>query len=456
MRTNSIVSALGIVFCGLSMNALANGHGNSNHGIEPAQGTDYLSASEEKIQLGQALFFDKELSGNRNISCATCHSPVIATVDGLSTNIGTGGEGLGVLRNAGAYPPGARDPLARGARNMTPLFNLGHRQFTRLFWDGRLEVNEDRPQGFDSPAGENLPHGFSTPLGALSIFAQTDTQEMLGQPGTNEMADAAAGGAHLPVWEALLNRLRNIPGYVELFSKAYKDVGYHPQNMTIVHVGEALAAFQADAFRSDNSPFDQFVRGDQGAMSRSARRGMNLFYGSANCSSCHSGVFQTDHDFHAIGMPQIGPGFGDGIEGVEDYGRARVTGKAEDRYRFRTPSLRNVALTGPWGHDGFYNSLEAVVRHHANPVEALLNADPSEIVMTERSDLDAADLVAFNNDDITNAIKNAIELEPVELSNQDVSNIVEFLHSLTDPAALDLRKTIPKRVPSGLPLAEIK
>ena len=88
---------------------------------------------------------------------------------------------------------------------------------------------------------------------------------------------------------------------------------------------------------------------------------MRLFYGKADCASCHSGAFQTDHDFHAIAMPQLGPGKGDGFRGREDFGRERVTGDPTDRFRFRTPTLRNVALTGPWGHTGAYATLEAVV-----------------------------------------------------------------------------------------------
>lgn len=83
----------------------------------PATDAEFQQPSAAVVELGRMLFFDKELSGNRNISCATCHSPVIATIDGLSTNIGTGGRGLGPLRDAGNYPPGPFDPQARGTRN---------------------------------------------------------------------------------------------------------------------------------------------------------------------------------------------------------------------------------------------------------------------------------------------------------------------------------------------------
>ncbi len=423
---------------------------------EPARDSEFQQPSDELVELGRLLFFDKELSGNRNISCATCHSPVVATVDGLSTNIGTGGRGLSVLRDAGNFPPTEFDPQSRGARNMTPLFNLGHEQFTKLFWDGRIQVNPDNPKGFDTPAGDDLPDGFETALAALSIFAQTDVQEMLGEVGTNELADAAATiHPQIGVWDGLVVRLRQIPEYVDLFKAAFPGVGGQGQNITILHVGTAIGAYQAATFRSDNSPFDRFLRGERGAMSGSAKRGMELFYGEAGCSACHSGVFQTDHDFHAIGMPQIGPGFGDGPSGHEDFGREGFSEDPTDRYRFRTPSLRNVVLTGPWGHDGAFNDLRAVIEHHVDAETSLRNYDPSQIVMPPRPDLDALDLIAFNDPDVTNAIAAAIEIAPQVLSEEEIDDLIDFMNALTDPSALDLRGGVPTRVPSGLPLAEI-
>ena len=98
---------------------------------------------------------------------------------------------------------------------------------------------------------------------------------------------------------------------------------------------------------------------------------MALFYGKAGCSGCHSGSLLTDHDFHALMLPHFGPGrtrVWDTI--VRDVGRMSFTDRLEDAYRFRTPSLRNVALTGPYGHNGAYASLEDMVRHHLNPRES--------------------------------------------------------------------------------------
>ena len=448
-----IVFTLGVI----GYAQIAHSAGSGRYIPAPASDSDFHQPSQQVVELGRMLFFDKELSGNRNISCATCHSPLIASVDGLSTNIGTGGRGLAVLRDAGNYPPTPHDPQSRGSRNMTPLFNLGHKQFDKLFWDGRVQVDPSFPQGFATPAGNDLPYGFDNALAALSVFAETDRQEMLGVTGTNELADAANIHPQLGVWDGLEDRLGAIQEYVDLFTAAYPEVGGDPNNISIVQIGNAIGAFQAAAFRSDNSPFDRYLRGDHLAMNNRAVRGMLLFYGEAGCSGCHSGVFQTDLDFYAIGIPQIGPGF-EGPPSHEDFGREGFTGDPEDRYRFRTPSLRNVVLTGPWGHNGAFNSLEAVVRHHLDPLESLMNYDPTQIVMPPRPDLDAQDLIAYNNPDITEGIADAIEIEPPKhpLSEQNIADLLDFLHALTDPSAGDLRALVPTRVPSGLPMAEIR
>ncbi len=459
---NAVTRSMSLIIVGLLVLLLPNGASADDENKKsfslpaPALDSEFRHPSAEQVELGRMLFFDKELSGNRNISCATCHSPILATVDHLSINIGTGGQGLGPLRNAGNYPPTPHDPQSRGSRNMTPLFNLGHEQFQKLFWDGRVQVDDSLPQGFATPAGSDLPFGFEFALDALSIFAETDLQEMTGQPGTNELADASLNHPQIGVWNGLVLRLGAIPEYVDLFTQAFPEVAGNPANITIVHIGTAIGAFQAAAFRADNSAFDRFLRGQRDAMSKAARRGMRMFYGSAGCSSCHAGVFQTDHDFHAIGMPQVGPGFGDGIGGHEDFGREGFTGNLPDRYRFRTPSLRNVVLTAPWGHNGFFNTLEGVIRHHMDPLNSLQNADPTQIVLPPRPDLDALDLIAFNDPYVTAAIGDAIEIDLPDLSDEDISDLIAFLEALTDFSAEDGRKTVPTRVPSGLPLAETK
>ena len=191
-------------------------------------------------------------------------------------------------------------------------------------------------------------------------------------------------------------------------------------------------------------------------MSRAQIFGMRLFYApnKGNCASCHAGPFQTDHSFRSIALPQIGNGKGDGIFGYEDFGRERVTGRPADRYRFRVPSLRNVVQTAPYGHAGTFDTLEGIVRHHLDPVGSLHAYDRSQVRLPSRADLDLLDFAALDDPGVVLAIAESNELAPVQLTDAEVQLIIEFLHALTDPSMLDLRRDVPRGLPSGLPLAE--
>ncbi len=420
-----------------------------NRSVRPVTDRDFYDNGRPdpgKVELGRLLFFDKVLSGNENISCGSCHHSLTDTGDGLSLSIGEGGVGLGVTRDTGAGDDAVHE---RVPRNAPPVFNLGAREFMTLFWDGRVTIDEDGH--FVSPAGADLPEGLDNPLAVQAMFPVTSGTEMAGQPGENAQADAAAAGDLPLVWEIIAEKLRGIPEYVDRFSAVYDDVS-HASDVTYVHVANAIAAFEASDWRFTDSPFDEFLRGNRDAMSRSAQRGMRLFYGKANCSSCHAGPFQTDHDFHAIAMPQIGPGKGDGVDGNEDFGRFRETGDPDDLFRFRTPTLRNVALTGPWGHAGAYDSLEAVVKHHLRPRRSLRRYDPSQAVLPPRPDLDALDFLVMADPGKVRAIADANELRGQRLRKSEFQDLMAFLHALTDTDAIDLRKDVPMTVPSGLPV----
>ncbi|MBT8098746.1 MAG: cytochrome-c peroxidase [Gammaproteobacteria bacterium] len=404
-----------------------------------------------KVELGRNLFFDKILSGNFNISCATCHHSLTDTGDGLSLPVGEGATGLGVTRDLGRGSDAVHE---RVPRNAPPVFNLGAREFVVMFHDGRLTVDPSSPSGFANPAGDDLPPGLDNILAAQAMFPVTSGTEMAGQPGENLIADAAAQGDLAGpdgVWAQLADRLREIPGYIDLFVAAYGDID-DANDITYVHAANAIAAFETVSWRADNSPYDRYLRGERGAMSRNAVAGMRLFYGKAGCAGCHSGPFQTDHDFHSIAMPQIGPGKGDGVSGHEDFGRERVTGRVADRYRFRTPTLRNVALTGPWGHSGAYGSLEAMVRHHLDPVNSFHSYDRTQVMLASRADLDALDFLLLDDPAVSDAIASSCDLHPVSLRPRQLRLLLDFLHALTDPGSVDLRHDIPRQVPSGLPV----
>lgn len=460
----------------------------------PVDDAEYYDSGEptaEKVALGRSLFFDKILSGNRNISCATCHHPEHGTSDGLALPLGEGPRGLGPDRRVGETL--AESVHERVPRNSPALFNLGAREFTRMFHDGRVEVDAHGyyEGGFITPAKWKLPEGLDNVLAAQAMFPVTSAAEMAGQKGENEVADAASlnnAAGENGVWALLADRLREIPEYVRLFEAAYPGEVRGAEEVTFVRAANAIAAFEAVVFRSDESAFDHYLRGAEEAMTPTAVRGAELFYGRARCADCHSGKFQTDHGFHAIAMPQIGPGKGHGQDGsywresghqgfLEDQGRGRVTVRFEDDYKFRTPSLRNVALTGPWGHAGAYDDLEDVVRHHLDPIGSLHGYEvqgalhpplPRVVELgAEGSSLRAEwmaesrvpgyllrDSWVQGQDQLRGNIAEANQLEGVDLSDEDVTFLVEFLRSLTDPRFERAGQLVPERVPSGLPVED--
>lgn len=427
---------------------------------------DFRTPSVEKVELGRLLMFDKILSGNMNISCGTCHHSLADTGDGLSLSVGEGGEGLGVTRNVGS---GGDLIHERVPRNAPPVWNLGDNSFHTLFHDGRVTTlgGETFPSGCVTPVGHDLPDTLENVLACQAMFPVTSGTEMAGQPGENSVADAAAAGnlaGEGGVWEQLAHRLQAIPEYVDLFKSAFprgKNRVREAGDITFAHAANAISAFEGSAWRADNSPFDQFMRGDRGAMSRNAKQGMRLFYiGDSNghaCAECHSGLYQTDQSFHAIAMPQIGSGRGSGADGFEDYGRQQVTLDPEDTLKFRTPSLRNVALTAPYGHSGAYNTLRAVVEHHLDPVSSLYAYNENrQAVLPYHPILDAENYRAMDDPAIVDFIADHNELPPFTYSAEDVDRIMDFLNALTDPATSDLRsdQDVVYGVPSELPLAD--
>jgi cytochrome c peroxidase len=276
---------------------------------------------------------------------------------------------------------------------------------------------------------------------------------MAGQPGDNPIADFAAT-EHLPgIWEALAQRLREIPEYVDLFEEVYPEI-QGPEDIGFVHAANAIGAYEAVSFKANQSVFDRFLQGDQSALSSAQLRGMKLFYGEARCASCHAGPLQTDQKFHAIAMPQLGPGKGHGPSGREDWGRFAVTGDLADKMKFRTPTLRNIAITGPYGHSGAFDTLEKIVRHHLDPIQSLRDYDPAQFVVPVRPDLDEIDRLVMNDPVAKQAIIDANELERTTLTEEEIGDLIEFLESLTDTGTSGLLLGAPPRVPSGLPVED--
>jgi cytochrome c peroxidase len=389
-------------------------------------------AAPALVELGRALFFDKILSGNRDVSCATCHSPVYHTVDLLTLSIGTGGLRPSVVRELGT---GSFLP-----RNAPDLFNRGHPAWARLFLDGRVERI---PGGYRTPAGDALPDGLTDVLAAQALFPLLGRSEMRGRPGENEIADLGEDDLR-PVWDAIVARLHAIPGYDSLAAAAFPQRS--PAVLTITDVGNAISAFVGTSWLMANSPLDRFLRGDDAALDPAATRGGLLFFGRAGCGECHSGPLLTDQEFHNVGVPPLGPG----IDGGPDLGRAAVTGRAEDRYAFRTPSLRNVVHSRPYMHNGSIPSLEGVVRHYVNVPAALAGFTAAGVDPRLQA---TVDLSPSTLADVESTLDPKVH-QPIPLSDRDVRDLMAFLIALTDPASSLVLRDIPWTVPSGLPVSD--
>lgn len=404
-----------------------------------------------EIELGRSLFFDKILSGNKNISCATCHHPSIAGVDSVSLSLGEGATGLGQDRRDGY---GKSAVLGFVPRNSPALFNLGSSHFQSFFHDGRVELNRYYPNGIKSPTGLDLPVGLNGPLAVQAMFPVTSVVEMAGVWYENDIGGYAERKENALVWHEMAERVQDILPYATAFREVY---GVQQQEIRYVDIANAIAAFIDAEFRSVDSPFDRYINGEKTALSESQKEGMKLFYGKAQCATCHSGVFQTDSGFHSIALPQVGPGKRGGSfvprRLLTDLGRELVTSNPADRFKFRTPSLRNVELTAPYGHDGAYRRLESIVRHHISPVEMMASYNcEKELLLPKRNENERSSKVCrlMSNPAERVRLLESSNLPNVAVSDKEIEQLLSFLGALTDDTSRDRSGEVPKSVLSGL------
>ena len=227
----------------------------------------------EKVNLGRKLFFDRRLSRNKSISCATCHDPQRAFTDGRSVAAGVFGR--------------------KGTRNVPTLVNRGYG--ASHFWDGRSSTLEEQ---------------------VLKPIQDPNEMDM--------------------TTEEVLVRLK--------------------RKLTAQDLAHALASY-VRSILSGNSPVYRYLNGGREALSEEARRGLALFSGKANCTTCHLGPNFTDERFHNTGVA-----WRDGQ--LLDPGRLAVTGKEADRGAFKTPTLRETPRTAPYMHDGSIATLEEVIEFY--------------------------------------------------------------------------------------------
>jgi cytochrome c peroxidase len=294
-----------------------------------------------KVALGRKLFFDKRLSSDNSIACATCHDPNSGFADPHAVSTGVKGR--------------------QGERNSPTVLNIAF--VSPLMWDGRATTLEEQSLlPFQSPVELDLPP------------------------------------------EQAAMKLRR-QGYSELFQQVFNE------DVTPGNLAKALAAYQRSLLAGD-SPFDRYLfKKDKNAISPEARRGFDVFQ-AAKCDACHlimteglhpfalKHVEFSDGKFHNLGV--------DAAKKNPDLGLYAVTGNAEDWGRFRTPTLRNVALTAPYFHDGSAATLADVIELYDKGGNANRNLDPA--------------------------------LRPLKLSPQEKQDLVRFLESLTSSGIAELSR----------------
>ncbi|MEO0401466.1 MAG: cytochrome c peroxidase, partial [Pseudomonadota bacterium] len=392
---------------------------------------DFIQPDAAQAKLGQLLFYDRILSGNRNIACSTCHHPDLGTGDGLSLGIGEGGEGLGPQRTAGTGDSRIRKRIPRNAPG---LWNLGAKDLTVMFHDGRLSAADTYENGFNSPAEERLPEGLENLLAAQAVFPLVAQFEMAGNPKENEVAGAVHNRIDY-AWPILADRVRHIPAYADQFAVVYPHI-QSGEDITIADIANALSAFMIWEWTSFDSPFDAYLSGDMTALTPMQKVGMTLFYGKANCATCHSGALMSDQDFHALGLPPFGPGRTRAFDPmVRDVGRMGESDTLEDAYAFRTPMLRNVALTGPYGHNGAYATLEDMVRHHLDPARGFDAWTPAMAELPEVPWLAGGDFMVWQDSREIARQRSAVTLKANLMSNAGIDALVDFLGALTGETA---------------------
>lgn len=263
----------------------------------------------EKIELGKQLFFDRRLSGDGTMSCSTCHDPGQGYSDGLAISL--------------SYP------TTRNWRNSPTLINVGFQKY--LFHDGRAHTLEEQ-----------------------ALFPMMSAFEM---------------NRNLDFVEEVI---RSVPEYVDAFRKVFGG------EVTRERMAMAIAAFERTLV-SVNSPLDRYLKGEKRALSPEARKGYDLFLGKGRCAECHDGINLADDKFYALHVPEnleqekdprvaATRRFVAKISRYEDYrnltedpGRYLVTRDKRDWKAFRTPTLRDIAKTGPYMHNGIFENLEQVI-----------------------------------------------------------------------------------------------
>ena len=362
-------------------------------------------------ELGRLLFWDPILSGARATSCATCHHPDLAYADGRALSLGTGSVGLGAAR---VDRSDGRIPVVK--RNSPTILNTaynGLERGRRRRQGGAAIQPVANPLAVDA---QRAPMFWDRRVRSLETQALEPIKALEEMRGTTYPEGVAV--------DSVVARLRGIPEYVTLFREVFGP----GTPIGATQLAAAMSAFERSLVAMD-SPFDRFRAGDSTALNPQQIRGMDEF-DDAGCENCHDGLMFSDFDLEA--------------EGVPEHPLLAQPDSGAGRFRFRTPSLRNVALTAPYMHNGTLATLADVLRHYDNG-----RSENPNVVVGRGRGRNGNDGNSPGGVDDRLATLSGQFRRVDDMSDQEMADIIAFLGALTDE---DFDRTIPARVPSGLPV----
>ncbi len=423
---------------------------------DPSLGRTLESIGDPLAQLGKKLFFSKSLGGEFDSACVTCHHPALGGADGLSLSVGVDAvepDLLGPGRQTASALPNV-------PRNAPTTFNVGLWD-SGLFFDSRVESLGNEPGQNGAASGISTPDSGANVIDinagpnltvAQARFPVTSIEEMRGDFEAGQSNDvlrghlaARIGGYGIGAGEILDN------GWLSEFQTAFASAEPAETLITFDNIVLALAAYERSQVFVD-TPWRAYVLGDNDAISDDAKEGALLFFtptdeGGASCFECHSGDLFTDGEHHAIGAPQFGPGKGNPSD--NDFGRENVTGIANERFRFRTPSLLNITETAPYMHSGAYETLGEVLQHYNNPDNTVDDFfdDGGVCQLAQFEDVPNCEalypearqnsIAALNKVDEEQDQNDPQALPNININNNERNQLAEFLEALTDPCVTD-------------------
>ena len=371
-----------------------------------------LQATDVELRVGELLFESTALSGDRDISCSSCHLDQFGSADGLPFSVGVGGVGEGYDRYA----------LNQGAlvqRNSFSLFGRSSGDFSSFFWDGKVQVVDGK---IITQLGDQLPKSIQSPLAAAAMLPIIERDEFIGTTNSlwpNDIEEAVEDKLYYRRYQAVSGAIRDRVLHPKTdddreLAAGLKDAGITLTQFELAHAGNLLAKFIGEKFKCQVSDWDKYLQGELSVLTTEQKKGAVLFFGKGRCASCHAGSFFSDFSFHSIGVPQ---GFFGPHTRHRDIGRAAVTHRREDLYLFRTPPLIDAKSTSPYGHNGVFTTLKEVVVHHFTPLDVYL----------ERPDYRSADFYRVGKLlESRDSILSTIDLN----ADDELSAILAYLESI--------------------------